>query len=141
MFRNIKDELNNLATLQLLVASAYDNSMENARKKAEEFRNHHNWGIYGWVENDEIVGICGFRVYHADHIEILNIAVCKNARGRGIGRAMVSALQNEFLLPLTAETDDDAVNFYRKTGFAVENASAKGGMPRFACVLATPNFP
>ena len=59
MFRNIKGELNNPTILQLLVASAYDNSMENAYKKAEEFHNRHNWSIYGWVENEEIIGVCG----------------------------------------------------------------------------------
>jgi len=141
MLRDIKNELNNPTVLLLLVASAYDNSMENAYKKAEEYINRHNWSIYGWIENGEVVGVCGFKVYHTDHVEILNISVSENARGRGIGRAMVSALQNEFLLPITVETDDDAVNFYRKIGFNVENAPAKGGIPRYACVLATPKLP
>ena len=140
MFRNIKDELNNPTVLQLLVASAYDDSMENAYKKAEEFRNRHNLSIYGWIEDEEIVGVCGFKIYHTDHVEILNIAVSETARGRGIGSAMISALQNEFLLPITAETDDDAVDFYRKVGFGVTSAPAKSGVPRYACVLAAPDF-
>jgi len=140
MFCNIKDKLNNPAVLKLLVASAYNNSMENAYKRAEEFRSHNNLSIYGWIEDEDVIGVCGFRVYHTDHVEILNIAVTENVRGRGIGSAMIHALQSEFLLPVTAETDNDAVGFYRKVGFDIMNAPAKGGISRWACVLAAPNI-
>ena len=139
MFRNIKDELDNPTILELLVASAYDNSIESAYKKVEEFRNHHNWSIYGWIEDEDIVGVCGFKIYHTDHVEILNIAVSENGRRRGVGTAMICALHDEFLLPIIAETDDDAVDFYRKIGFAVTSAPAKNGVPRYACVLAAQN--
>ena len=73
-------------------------------------------------------------------MELINIAVAENARGYGIGRAMISALQDQFQLPITAETDDDAVDFYRKVGFGVTSVSAKSGVSRYACVLAEPNF-
>jgi ribosomal protein S18 acetylase RimI-like enzyme len=79
------------------------------------------------MENDEIFGVCGFRVYHTDRVEIMNIAVAENARKRGIGSAMVNALRDEFLLPIHAETDDDAVGFYRNVGF--------DGARRWVCEL------
>jgi len=140
MFCNIKDKLSDPAVLHLLAASAYDNSLENANKKAEEYRSQHNLSIYGWVENGEVLGMCGFKIYHTSHVEVLAIAVAENIRKRGTGRAMINALQNEFLLPITAETDDDAVGFYRKVGFATVGAPEKKGVPRWACTLAAPEF-
>ena len=139
MFRNIKDRLDNPAILLILAASVYQNSLENAEKRAGEYRARHNWSFYGWIENDDVIGVCGFKVYHTDHVEILNIAVAEQARGQGIGRAMVTALRDEFLLPIHAETDDDAVDFYRKVGFGAA-AFTKNGYNRWNCVLSAPDF-
>jgi GNAT superfamily N-acetyltransferase len=126
--------------LQLLAASSYENSMEKAEKKAEEYRTCHNWSLYGWIENGEIVGSCGFKVYHTDRVEMLNIAVAENVRKRGIGSTMVNALRDEFLLPIHAETDDDAVGFYRNVGVETTSFIHEKGYKRWACVLAAPAF-
>ena len=83
MFRNIKDRLDNPAILLILAASVYQNSLENAEKRAGEYRTRHNWSFYGWIENNDVIGVCGFRVYHTDHVEILNIAVAEQTRGQG----------------------------------------------------------
>ena len=56
-----------------------------------------------------------------DKAELLGIATAPHARGKGIGTFMVSQLMARCQLQeLAAETDDDAVGFYRKAGFAVE---------------------
>jgi hypothetical protein len=114
--------------------------MERAAQKAEEYRTRHNWSLYGWIENGEIVGSCGFKVFHTNRVEIMSIAVVENVRKRGIGSAMVNALRDEFLLPIHAETDDDAVGFYNKVGFETISFIHEKGYKRWACVLATPAF-
>jgi len=139
MFSNIKDQLDNPAILKILAASIYENSAERTANRAEEYRSRYNWSFYGWIDNDEIIGVCGFKVYHTDRVEILNIAVAEQIRGRGIGKAMVVALRDEFLLPIHAETDDDAVDFYRKVGFYTI-AFDKNGYNRWNCVLNAPDF-
>ena len=51
---------------------------------------------------------------------VLDIAVNENCRKQGIGSALLSfVLENFNILELTAETDDDAVGFYKKFGFTV----------------------
>ncbi|KAF0193741.1 MAG: hypothetical protein FD169_2284 [Bacillota bacterium] len=92
--------------------------------------------IYGWVENDEIVGICGFDV-HKDYVEILNIAVAENIRYHGVGGKMTTALWKKYEMMIEVETDDDAVDFYRKRGFST-TATQKYGVRRWTCVLAAP---
>jgi N-acetylglutamate synthase-like GNAT family acetyltransferase len=139
MFINIKNRLDDPVVLQLLAASSYENSMERAVQKAEEFRSRHNWSLSGWIENGDIVGSCGYKVYHTDRVEIISIAVTENWRKRNIGSKMIAALHEEFLLPIHAETDDDAVGFYRKVGFETTECD-KNGYCRYACVLAAPDF-
>jgi len=131
MFRNIKDQLDNPVVRNIFAACVY----KNADKKLEQYRSCDTLSLYGWVENGEIVGVCGFEV--RDTVEIKHIAVAENARGRGIGSAMIAALRAQFCLTIQAETDDDAVDFYRKVGFEATEFE-KYGVRRWACVLASP---
>lgn len=135
MFCDIKDQLDNPTVRTIMAASAYDPSPQAMEQKAVEFRRHESWQIYGWVENDEIVGVCGFEV-HKDYVEILNIAVAENIRYHGVGGKMITALWKKYEMTIEAETDDDAVDFYRKRGFST-TATQKYGVRRWTCVLAT----
>jgi len=71
--------------------------------------------------------------------EIIGIAVKKEARGTGIGRYMVFAAARMLnVRALTAETDDDAVGFYQKTGFTCipfERHFSDGTVRRYRCEL------
>jgi GrpB-like predicted nucleotidyltransferase (UPF0157 family) len=102
-------------------------------KVTERCRSHEPHQLYGWVENGEIFGVCGYEA-HADYIEIQHIAVAENKRRQGVGGKMVAALQASFNLPIEAETDDDAVDFYRKCGFEA-TAISKYDVRRWTCVL------
>ena len=140
MFTDIKSKLKNPEVKRIMMGCVYNNCPHVADMKLEEYASQTNHSMYGWVENDEIVGICGFRVYHTNRVDIMHIAVDTNTRRRGIGRAMLSALLDLFCLPLKLETDDDAVDFYRKCGFET-TAFQIGGVRRWICVCAaSPNF-
>lgn len=53
--------------------------------------------------------------------EIIGIAVSENCRHNGIGRYMIQQVMDlEQLEVVSAQTDDDAVVFYRRCGFTVE---------------------
>ena len=132
-FCDIRNQLDNPAVLQLMAACSYQNSLESATRKLTEYRDFPERQLYGWIENGEIIGVCGVAV-HPDYVEIRQIAVAETARNREIGSAMVSALQGRYNLPIHAETDDDAIGFYRKCGFKA-TAVQKHGMRRWVCVL------
>ena len=71
--------------------------------------------------------------------EILGIAVRKDQRKKGLGRDMVyQVMETEHLKRITAQTDDDAIGFYRNSGFEAERVVIEypdGTAVRYNCVL------
>ena len=114
----------------ILAACVWDNS----EKVTDDYKRHNDWQLYGWSEDGDVVGVCGFEV-HFDWLEILHIATCKSARGRGVGQLMITELRKKYKIIIEAETDDDAVDFYRKCGFEVTEIK-KYDVRRWCCVLA-----
>jgi len=133
----MKNDLENPAVRKLVSASAYDKSIEATDKRMEEFRCREDLHLYGWIENNEVLGTCGIEI-HSDFVVIRGIAVDPNARKRGIGRAMIIAVQQKYKTTVEAETDDGAVEFYRKCGFETEGFMKtynSGECKRYRCVL------
>ena len=71
--------------------------------------------------------------------EILGIAVAEGSRRQGIGRHMILwSMASLRLVSLEARTDEDAVGFYLKCGFAAERHVIRypdGSAVRFHCTL------
>ena len=142
MFCDIKDQLDNPIVRQILSCCLWDKSPKGVD---EALRRYSGEQFYGWTENDQPLGVCGFRVLQ-DKVEICHISVTENARGKGVGSAMVTALQEKYEMPIEAETDDDAVEFYRKRGFVATafykySDVLKLRYRRYACVLVAPKAP
>lgn len=137
MFIDIKKQIDSPTVCQILADCVFDNSTEGMDKVIKDYLRHGGWLLYGWVKNENIIGICGFEV-HSDWLEILHIATCESARGRGVGSLMIAALQERYKMTIEAETDDDAVEFYRKYGFET-TAIQKYNVRRWSCVLRCPN--
>ena len=132
MFINIKNNMHNLEVRRILAACVWDNSETGMDKVEENYIRHKDWQLYGWYENEKVVGVCGFEV-HSDWLEILHIATCESVRGRGIGKLIIAELQ-KYKINIEAETDDDAVDFYRKCGFEATEIR-KYDVRRWACVI------
>ena len=75
------------------------------------------WGVLG---DGRVLGVAMVYVREDNTLYICNISVVEECRGQGIGRAMIDALHDMYGLPITLETDDDTVDFYRKCGFEAE---------------------
>ena len=135
----IQNKLDNPTVRKLVSASAYDQSIEATDRRMEEFRRREDLHLYGWLEHDEVLGTCGVEV-HSDCVLIRRIAVDPKARKRGIGKAMINAVQQKYQQTVKAETDDGAVEFYRKCGFETEGlikTYSNGECQRYKCVLHT----
>lgn len=76
--------------------------------------------------------------------EILGIAVKENQRKKGLGKDMVfQVMEAEGLKRITAQTDDDAIEFYRRSGFEAEKVVIEypdGAAVRYNCVLRGENI-
>ena len=93
------------------------------------------WTFIGWQEGEEILACAGAEQLTGGTIGIRSIAVAPVWRHRGLGRTLLDSLAGRAGASMVvAETDDDAVGFYRRCGFAIEDAPPKFGRPRYWCV-------
>ena len=137
MFCDIKNKLDNPTVRKIVSESMGDNSTKAMDRTAAEYRRREDWHLYGWIENNEILGTCGVEA-HSDCVVIRNVAVDPNVRKRGIGKAMITAVQQKYRTTIKCETDDDAIKFYQKCGFETEGfikTYSNGEVQRYKCVL------
>jgi N-acetylglutamate synthase-like GNAT family acetyltransferase len=109
-----------------------------SKRALEEARAHYRsgeWPLIGWQEGDEMVACAGAEEDPDATIGIRSIVVAPDWRNRGLARGLIDALAERMgAQQVIAETDDDAVGFYGRCGFSVEDAPPKFGRPRFWCV-------
>lgn len=100
---------------------------------------------YGFLEKDALVGVLAARrSWLSDktaEMEILAISVDPPYRGQGIGRELLQALiRTHDPLRIVAETDVDAVAFYRRCGFSIRSLGEKyPGVVRYRCEWQRPD--
>ena len=69
--------------------------------------------------------------------EILHIGTRADSRQKGHARNLLLAVAEHLnLTRLEAETDDGAVDFYRRAGFSVRETAGRGGHVRYLCTLS-----
>ena len=112
---------------------------EKFNKKVEQFLNNSSVKIFACFSHGKIVGIMVVSFIEQRKIEIIGIAVDVSARGKGIGSYMINQVLNNYgLLSVYAETDNDAVGFYRNNNFSVVQFSETYGdetVVRYKCEL------
>lgn len=119
-------------------ACMFEPTWEKFRERAGNFSDAPNVRMFGYLENAVLLGVIVVRKI-TDGAEICGIAVDEERRGYGIGRKLVRYVM-DMLRPdsLFAETDDDAVGFYRKCGFVTEEFTKSydsGVYRRYRCIL------
>lgn len=131
---DIKNSLSDKSVYMLLAPSVYNPTPERLLRRAEEYRADDNIKAYAFLENGEYRGIIVFTADNRTAV-ILDIAVKPEYRGRGIGSRLADFLFDHFMISrVIAETDDDAVVFYQKYGFAVADTQMKFDTKRHTCV-------
>lgn len=134
---NIKGNLRDERVLRVLSAAQYMPTREKLCTLADRYEEDESIHVYAYAEDGVVGGV--IVVKHLDGVayEIISIAVDNARRGRGIGSELIAHAVKELkCLSLYAETDDDAVGFYRKNGFAITSLGEKyEGVIRYACIL------
>lgn len=74
MFQNIKSRITETEADKIVALAAIDGSPEGVAKEAEKYLSSDNLHFYGWLDDDKILGICGFEI-HAEKIEIHGLCV------------------------------------------------------------------
>jgi ribosomal protein S18 acetylase RimI-like enzyme len=111
------------------------------RKTAEilkEYQEQSEQPILAVNASGKLVAFIGLRFELPHQAIIRHIAVHRSHRGQGgIGTQMILYVCSTYCIhKITAETDRDAVEFYRKVGFEVQSLGEKyPGTERFLCRL------
>ena len=93
--------------------------------------------LYGYTIEQDLVGCIGIVKGEANRCEIKHIAVSPAFRGKGIGREMIRYVEEHHAFSsIYAETDQEAVLFYKNIGFHITSLGEKyPGVERFGCLL------
>ena len=93
---------------------------EKFNNKVDISLNDNSVKIFACFEQDKILGVMVVYFIEQKKIEIIGIAVDVSVRGKGVGSYMINQVLNGYdLISVYAETDHDAVGFYRNNGFRI----------------------
>ncbi|MFB9312177.1 GNAT family N-acetyltransferase [Nocardioides plantarum] len=91
--------------------------------------------LYGWSVDHELVSVAGISNDRPD-AELLHLATSLEHERHGHAGALLHAAFTELALrQLVAETDGDAVDFYRITGFEIASVASAWPGSRYRCTL------
>lgn len=131
---DVKEKLSDSAILHLLAPSVFNPTPERLLSRAEKYQADDTVKVYAYSKNGEYKGIIAFKIKEQT-AEILGIAVNPEYQGKGIGSRLIKYIFSQFAVnKVTAETDDDAIGFYKKYGFAVADINNKCDTKRYVCV-------
>lgn len=110
-------------------------SERSSREELAAYEAGDDRALYGWSINGELTCVAGVS-RERPNAELLHVATSPLHERRGYADALIRAVYSELaLLKLVAETDDDAVEFYRRTGFRVESVTSVWPGSRYRCTL------
>lgn len=88
----------------------------------ERYLQEPGWVLLGYEVGGVLLGCIGIEVAAQAGVKIQHISVTPERWRRGIGRGMLMEVRSRYpSAQLVAETDGDAVGFYRRCGFEVES--------------------
>ena len=140
-FTNIKNSLCDKSIYHLLVPSVFNTTPERLLSRAEKYQADDKTSVFAYSENGEYKGIIVFKV-EDNTAEILDIAVIPEYKGNGIGSRLIDYIFTRFAVSkIIAETDDDAIGFYKKYGFSVIDTRLNRDTKRYVCECCNQTLP
>lgn len=131
---NVKEKITNEDILELLAPSVFNPTSERLLSRAEKYQADDKTKAHAYSESGEYKGIVVFKT-EENTAEILDIAVKPEYQGKGIGSRLIDYIFSKFQLnKITAETDDDAIGFYKKYGFIMTDTKLNYDTKRYVCV-------
>jgi ribosomal protein S18 acetylase RimI-like enzyme len=125
--------------IQELLAYSVFPDPDNLEETLQEYEADDHLELYGYESDDVMVGILGFKREGGNKLTITHIAVRPDSRGAGFGRGLILEAIAMFKPSVVqAETDEEAVDFYRSIGFEIKSlGEVYPGVERFACSYDT----
>lgn len=135
MFRLLQPDRDEGVSRALLGMSIGDPTAERVARAQLRYEQDADWQLLGYTPVGPLLGSIGFELTAPGEATVRHIAVLPPYRGQGIGRKLVEHLiATRQLQRLLAETDRDAVGFYRRCGFVITSLGERyPGVERFGC--------
>jgi ribosomal protein S18 acetylase RimI-like enzyme len=132
---NITHKLDNPEIKELISYSVFPDP-EKLEEVIKQYQSEEALTLYGYEDENVLVGIIGVLKNENNTLVIKHIAVQPENRLKGYGRGLIlELLEDSRPTMITAETDADAVDFYRSIGFTVYSlGELYPGVERFRCV-------
>lgn len=120
---------------KVLAPCVYKPTEEKLSHIVTQYLTMNHLSLYGYVRNHQLVGVIGVEHPEANQAIINHISVLEAHRGQRIATKMMDYVI-DVLAPkrLIAETDDDAIDFYRRYGFHCHEKDAVQGIVRYRCI-------
>ncbi len=138
--RNVRDEFNSHEVFEFYSDCMYMSNWKSFTQLAYKYIKRKDIYIYGYLIDQQIVGTIVVEIHSDRTAQIKGIAVNSKNRRHGIGKSLVDYVCHSLLIThLYAETDDDAVEFYRHCQFETENFIKEyesGECKRYKCILS-----
>lgn len=121
----------------ILAPSVFNPTPERLLNRAEKYQKNKKTGAYAYKDAGEYKGIIVFEIVNSS-ATILDIAVKPECQRNGIGSKLIDFIFNQFEIDkVIAETDDDAVEFYKKCGFIITHVKELSGIKRYICEFSS----
>ncbi|XID94858.1 GNAT family N-acetyltransferase [Paenibacillaceae bacterium WGS1546] len=135
MLVDARTKLNDRRVREALEYSVFPDP-DRLEQTLESYREDPSQELYGYEKEGELIGIIGFRLDSELRLIVQHLAVLPEHRGLGYGRGLIlEAIELKGPSRIVAETDEDAVDFYRNIGFEVESLGERyPGVERFQCI-------
>jgi len=136
MLKDIKHLIGTPEVDELLAYAVIDEP-EVLQHTSSEYSQQAALQLFGWEEEQLILGLVGFEETEDGSLEIRHLAVLPENRGKGYARGMIlELLTSRDPRYILAETEDEvAANFYRALGFMVYSLGInEAGIELFRCV-------
>ncbi|MBQ7038302.1 MAG: GNAT family N-acetyltransferase [Clostridia bacterium] len=137
MIKDIKSIFSNIEVYTVYSACMFEPTYEKFKAKARSFQKDSSVSIYGFFDGESIIGVIATRE-NKETIEIIGISVDNKDRNAGLGTKLIDYIRGNTDKQIVAETDCDAVGFYKKYGFHInEYTVSKSGeaYTRYLCWL------
>jgi len=135
---DVKDCFDSAELLDILAECVFNPTLERLKRRAQKYMRSFQTRIYAFKQDSMYTGIIVLDTSNSKQTEIIDFAVRKDLQKNGTGRKLIDFCADEFRPDsILAETDDDAVGFYRKVGFSVLPLGDKygTGIKRYLCTL------
>jgi ribosomal protein S18 acetylase RimI-like enzyme len=132
---NMKERIGEEAVRELLAYAVYPDP-EQLESAVRRYAADDHDEIYGLDAEGELIAIAGIALDEERRLEVKHLAVHPEYRGQGYGRGIILELiALKAPTAVSAETDEEAIDFYRNIGFSVTGLGEKyPGVERFLCI-------